>query len=334
MLQKPVFVRLEGWAGILFLLTSPLGRQRSLHDLANEPSLQALTLFTFHSFGALCVFRTHTVPVATFSTYLATDPSRSFEEKYRTVVRSHFILPPSPEHRRPTVKDRLSCSTQLRDHAFIVMQDSGSTSPAAPMLPELALSLDLMSDNHMQDTGTASETTTLNERYDSLRSSRRSSICSYSTDNSHSFRAPKVIKRVRFEESVSWSYFDDSIPESTRPELEKKPSFLGRSWQRLRQRNSSTEFDLEAGTATDAQDAKRRSISVDLVEMAPKASRKSARSEPKTNYGFSIQQPLRESTGRKYNRADTQISWRTSTQAPKGDWGALLGSARPASLVV
>lgn len=199
---------------------------------------------------------------------------------------------------------------------------STSTSAAAPALPSLDFSPAGCSSN---DSVTApSETATLSERHDSRLTSPRSSLSSCSTDSLRTNPSAKPAKRVRFEESVCCSYFDINaeIP-PPQPMLRRKPSF----WDRFKQKNISAD---QVGTMPpDLQALKRRNFSADTLETAGKTT---ARSRSGSSM-YSVQQPLRESAGRRYSGAETHACWRADTVTAKGDWGDLLSNPRQSRLI-
>lgn len=216
---------------------------------------------------------------------------------------------------------------------------ASSAIPPTPLLPKLAFSsssFDLSSDT--DESTPNSETTTLTDRHDSLKDSPRSSLCSSrSTESKHHKQHQPSHKRVRFEESVCWSYFDveQHIP-TVAPTLDRKPSFLGRSWARFKSRNSSGDLDIST-SALELRDLSRANLSVDALSRVaaspcgrPILTRRSL-SSPSAP-GYTIQQPLRESAGRRYDAAATHAIWRASAAKAKGDWGDLLSNPRSSRL--
>lgn len=189
---------------------------------------------------------------------------------------------------------------------------------------DLVLSMDLAS---ASDRTSASETTTTSERHDSARTS----ICSSDTDSSNTISSKKARKRVRFEESVCCSYFDancwtpqpepEPIPQ---PQLQRRPSLMSRSWARIKLRNFSNESDVGSPTPANLERLKTENYSADLLDVGGRRS-SFAPGRSHSNI-YSIQQPLRESAGRRYNRAQTTVCWKATAPTAKGDWGDLLGT--------
>lgn len=177
-----------------------------------------------------------------------------------------------------------------------------------------------------------SETTTLNnDCHDSLKESPRSSICSDSDSDSPGTSSSKPPKRVRFQESVCWSYFDveqqpiDPTPPQVAPAI--KPSF----WARFKSRNSSGDLDTSPGL----RDIKRRNSSLDALSKVttsssgrPVLTRRSSSTSSTSSY--TVQQPLRESAGRRYDEA--HATWRRSAATAKGSWDDLLSNPRQSRL--
>lgn len=203
--------------------------------------------------------------------------------------------------------------------------DSTTTSMDNSQLPELSLvlSMDLASDRT-----SASETTTVSERHDSARTS----ICSSDTDSNNTTSFKKARKRVRFEESVCCSYFDanswspqpdpEPIPQ---PQLQRRPSLMSRSWARIKLRNYSNESDVGSPPPVSLERLKSGNYSADLLHAGET---RSPFAPGRTHTViYTIQQPLRESAGRKYNRAQTTVCWKATAPTKKGDWGDLLGTA-------
>lgn len=196
-------------------------------------------------------------------------------------------------------------------------------------LPELSLDLVLSMDLASASDGTnASETTTISERHDSARTS----ICSSDTDSSNATSSKKARKRVRFEESVCCSYFDATCwPPQTDSETtpqsqlqQRRPSFMSRSWARIKLRNSSTESDVGSTSPASLERLRRENYSADLLDAV---GRRSSFAPGRSNsVVYSIHQPLRESAGRKYNRAQTTVCWKANAPSGKGDWDDLLGT--------
>lgn len=185
------------------------------------------------------------------------------------------------------------------------------------------------------DGATNSETTTLNDRHDSLKESPRSSICSSRSDESSPTASKQQPKRVRFQESVAWSYFDVEQHCTAQPDFDRKPSFLGRSWARFKSRNSSG--DLDISSTSGLGDMKRRNSSMDVLSKVttspsgrPVLTRRTSSTSSSNSY--TIQQPLRESAGRRYDGADTHVNWRASAAKAKGDWDDLLSNPRQSRL--
>ncbi|KAK4501019.1 hypothetical protein PRZ48_006825 [Zasmidium cellare] len=222
------------------------------------------------------------------------------------------------------------------------MATSNSTSsiPPAPLLPKLAFSTSSFDLSAETDSTPNSETTTLTDRHDSLKESPRSSICSSrSTESSNptTSKPPSTHKRVRFQESVCWSYFDVEQHIPTRPELEHKPSFLGRSWARFKSRNSSGDLDISSTTPAGLRHMQGKNGSVDMLTKVttspsgrPVLTRRTSSSS--SSAAYSIQQPLRQSAGRRYDSADTHAVWRASAAKAKGDWDDLLSNPRQSRL--
>lgn len=200
-----------------------------------------------------------------------------------------------------------------------------ATSGAAPTLPTLEFSRGVHSSN--SSVTSPSETTTISERHDSRLTSPRSSLSSCSTDSLRTNPSRKTAKRVRFEESVCCSYFDihAEIP-PPQPTLQRKSSF----WGRFKQKNISAD---QVGTMPpNLQALKRQNFSMDLLEMDSRiVGKASARFRIAESY--SVQQPLRESAGRKYSSAETRACWRADTVTAKGDWGDLLSNPRQSRLI-
>ncbi|KAF2163562.1 hypothetical protein M409DRAFT_57447 [Zasmidium cellare ATCC 36951] len=216
---------------------------------------------------------------------------------------------------------------------------STSSIPPAPiLLPKLAFSsasFDLSADT---DSTPNSETTTLTDRHDSLKESPRSSICSSRSTESSVPTSSKQSshKRVRFQESVCWSYFDVEQHITTRPELEHKSSFLGRSWARFKSRNSSGDLDISSTTPSGLRNMQGKNNSADMLSKVstspsgrPVLTRRSSSS---SSMAYSIQQPLRQSAGRRYDAAATHAIWRASAAKAKGDWDDLLSNPRSSRL--
>lgn len=210
--------------------------------------------------------------------------------------------------------------------------------PTMSDMSKLRLSLDLTSD---LDLTPASETTTLKSKTSTLTdqnvsvASSRSSICSFSSDNSNiiSPLSTKTAKKVRFEESVSWSYFIEPASE-TRPEPERRGSFLGRSWQRLKQRNTSGDLDITP-PAIQLQQLKRQNSSMDMLSASQKSAKTSllaSSAARRSSLAYSEQHPLREGTGKRFNGAATHVTWRAGSATAKGDWGDLLSNPRRSAL--
>lgn len=177
----------------------------------------------------------------------------------------------------------------------------------------------------------------MTDRHDSLKDSPRSSLCSSRSTESKTHKHQPLHKRVRFEESVCWSYFDveQHLP-TVAPTLDRKPSFLGRSWAKFKSRNSSGDLDISS-TALELRDLSRGNSSVDAFSKVtaspcgrPILTRRSL-SSPSAP-GYSIQQPLRESAGRRYDAAATHAIWRASAAKAKGDWDDLLSNPRSSRL--
>ncbi|EME43490.1 hypothetical protein DOTSEDRAFT_72761 [Dothistroma septosporum NZE10] len=219
------------------------------------------------------------------------------------------------------------------------MATSTQIAPTMSDMSKLGLSLDLTSDADLtpasETTTLKSETSTLNEQNMSVASSR-SSICSFSTDNSNilsPLSSTKTAKKVRFEESVSWSYFDDPASE-TRPEPDRRASFLGRSWQRFKQRNTSGDLDITP-PAIQLQQLKRQNSSMDILSSSQKGAKSSllaSSAARRSSMAYSERHPLREGTGRRFNGAKTHVTWRAREVTAKGDWGDLLSNPRQSAL--
>lgn len=232
-----------------------------------------------------------------------------------------FNLPPSAR-----VFSRLLTTSR----AVFYMADIDGTSPAVgssklPELPlDLVLSMDLAS---ASDRTTALGTTTINERHDSARTS----ICSSDTGSNNTISSKKARKRVRFEESVCCSYFDANCwspqpePEAVpQPQLRRKPSLMSRSWARIKLRNSSDDSDVGSSPPISLERLKNGNHSADLLDTA---GRRSSFAPGRTHsLAYSIHQPLRESAGRRYNRAQTTVCWKAAAPTAKGDWDDLLGT--------
>ena len=226
------------------------------------------------------------------------------------------------------------------------MQNTNATA-AAPMeldrklsllealqLDELDLDLKLRLGDDTETTP-SSETTTLSERQSSI-TSPRSSICSSNTSNTsarESTTASKPTKRVRFEEAVSCSFFEENLEHLARPPLHKRPSFVQRSWERIKTRNGSVESDIALAsipaTTRNPYTITRRSSSSDLSSNTTKRPALAPKS-----LSYTIQQPLRESAGRKYDEAQTIAYYRTKPTTTKGDWDDLLGPAKTSTMAV
>uniref|UniRef100_A0A2D3V7F9 Uncharacterized protein n=1 Tax=Ramularia collo-cygni TaxID=112498 RepID=A0A2D3V7F9_9PEZI len=203
-----------------------------------------------------------------------------------------------------------------------------SASMGSPKLPVMSLNLVLSMDlASASDRTNASESTTISERHDSARTS----ICSSDTDSSNTTSSKKARKHVRFEENVCCSYFDANCwspqpePEPVpQPQLHRRPSLMARSWARIKLRNNSTESDVGSSSSASLDRLKGDNYSTDLLDAGRgKASVAPGRANP---YGYSIQQPLRESAGRRYSRAQTTVCWKAEPPTAKGDWGDLLGT--------
>ncbi|KAF7186227.1 hypothetical protein HII31_12469 [Pseudocercospora fuligena] len=227
------------------------------------------------------------------------------------------------------------------------MQNTNATAapPTAPMeldrklsllealqLDELDLDLKLRLGDDTETTP-SSETTTLSERQSSI-TSPRSSICSSNTSNTSARESTaKPTKRVRFEESVSCSFFEENLEHLARPPLHKRPSFVQRSWERIKTRNGSVESDIALAsipaTTRNPYTITRRSSSSDLNSNTTKRPALAPKS-----LSYTIQQPLRESAGRKYDEAQTIAYYRTKPTTTKGDWDDLLGPAKTSTMAV
>ncbi|EME82265.1 uncharacterized protein MYCFIDRAFT_211578 [Pseudocercospora fijiensis CIRAD86] len=230
------------------------------------------------------------------------------------------------------------------------MQDTNATAatPTAPMeldrklsllealqLHELDLDLKLRLGDDTETTP-SSETTTLSERQSSI-TSPRSSICSSNTSTTSARGSTaKPTKRVRFEESVSCSFFEENLEHLARPPLHKRPSFVQRSWDRIKTRNSSVESEIALAsipaTTRNPYTITRRSSSSDLLEASSNAAKRPLLAPKSLSY--TIQQPLRESAGRKYDEAQTIAYYRTKPTTAKGDWDDLLGPAKTNTMAV
>lgn len=193
---------------------------------------------------------------------------------------------------------------------------------------DLRLRLDTNSDHTVP-----SETSTLSGRHDSLASSRSSIYSSNTSNCSQLSTSTKPTKRVRFEESVCWSYFDANEEIPLRPQLRKRPSFMSRSWDRIITRNSPPASDVGVPPAAlsamsdNLYQLKRRNSSVDLSELASKATSRYTTPGKASSLVLSVQQPLREGIGRRYNGAQTAARFMPKRHAPKGEWDDLLGPA-------
>jgi hypothetical protein len=215
-----------------------------------------------------------------------------------------------------------------------------SIPPSAPLSPLNFVNIDLnLRLGSSSESLPSSETTTLSGRDDSIDSSDHS-LCSSRTSSS-SGQSTKQGKRVRFEESVSWSFFDEQEG-MARPQLRKQSSFLSRSWDRVATRNhpvSEPEIS-NIGVPPAALSAltehlnhlKRRNAGVDLATLALKTTSRYATPGRKESLVLTIEQPLHEGTGRRYKAANTSLRDQTpvaaTPSAPKGDWGDLLGSSK------
>lgn len=208
------------------------------------------------------------------------------------------------------------------------------------MLEFLTMDLDLglRSDAIDIDTSPSSETTTLSGRHDSL-SSGRPSLCSSRTSAcSQIGTTAKPVKRVRFEESASWTFFDDNEGMPTRPQLRKRPSFMTRSLDRIMTRNTA---DADIGVPPAALSAmtenlrqlKRRNSAIDIGDLATKTTSRYSTPGRRDSLILTVQQPLRQSAGRRYNNAQTPARV-PAVPAPKGDWGDLLGPPKSNPLAV
>lgn len=206
-----------------------------------------------------------------------------------------------------------------------------TTSLDSSKLPQLSLNLVLSMDlaSASDRRTTASETTTISERHDSARTS----ICSSDTDSSNTLSSKKARKRVRFEESVCCSYFDANSctpppePEAVpQPELRRRPSLMSRSWARITMRNSSND-SVGSSSPASLERLKSGNYSVDLLDAGGR--RSSFAPGRSHSVAYSIHQPLRESAGRRYNRAQTTVCWKATAPTAKGDWDDLLGTTTP-----
>ncbi|CAK3941716.1 Hypothetical predicted protein [Lecanosticta acicola] len=201
-------------------------------------------------------------------------------------------------------------------------RSSSIVSGTAPSLPELSFGLQSSSDSEP-----ASETTTLNDPHDSVRSPR-SSLCSVSTDSLRTNPSAKQAKRVRFEESVAWSYFDAtelnnnaslSQPSPEELQYQRKPTI----WQRFRPRTPSCEDAGDLGAQL-----RRKNASMDALEMKPM---KKASARPVLRKAYTVQAPIRETAGRRYTGAEA--TWTSNRGAAKGDWDSLLSNPRQSRLM-
>lgn len=206
------------------------------------------------------------------------------------------------------------------------MPTSFGSSKLPDMSLDLVLSMDLAS---ASDRTRASETTTTSERHDSARTS----ICSSDTDSSNTISSKKARKRVRFEESVCCSYFDANCwtpqpePEpisQPQPQLQRRPSLMSRSWARIKLRNFSNDSDVGSPPPANLERLKSENYSADLLDAGGK--RSSFAPGRSNSIAYTINQPLRESAGRRYNRAQTTVCWKATAPTAKGDWGDLLGT--------
>lgn len=223
--------------------------------------------------------------------------------------------------------------------------DTACVSAMPPTLPHLSLSTSFTHERESSVSTTSGIGTPSTDRHDSI-TSPRSSLCSSSTDSLAINAAPaKRHKRVRFEESVCWSYFDTTADMHEPPpqpvpapapmllRYERRPSF----WQRFKQRNFSSESDV--GSSHGLQNLRKKNLSVDMLlgrrpSTPPVTAASPAAPVPRnSSLSVSIQQPLRDSTGKRYDGADTRAHWQATRATEKGDWGDLLGGSRQSKLI-
>ncbi|CAK1365842.1 hypothetical protein CB0940_09694 [Cercospora beticola] len=202
------------------------------------------------------------------------------------------------------------------------------------------LDLSLRSGSSDVDSTRSAETTTLNSRHDSLSSGRASSCSSRTSDCGHLSPNAKPVKRVRFEESASWTFFDENESFPQRPRLSKRPSFMTRSLDRIMTRGSS-ETDVGVPPAAlsamteNLKQLKRRNSTVDIAELATKTTSRYSTPGRRDSLVITVHQPLRECPGRRFNRAQTpKLPVVPAAPAPKGDWDSLLGPPKPNPLAV
>lgn len=214
---------------------------------------------------------------------------------------------------------------------------------------ELSPDLRLRSNTIETENVPSSETTTLSGCHDSLSSGRNSMASSRTSNNSTCSQLSSIakpVKRVRFEETASWTFFDDNevMPERPeirkRPELRKRPSFMTRSMDRIMTRKSIP-IETDPGVPPAALSAmtenlrqlKRRNSAIDIASVANKTTSRYSTPGRRDSLVITVHQPLRESAGRRYSNAQTPA--RTpAAPAPKGEWGDLLGTPKPNPLAV
>ncbi|EGP85025.1 uncharacterized protein MYCGRDRAFT_110482 [Zymoseptoria tritici IPO323] len=166
-----------------------------------------------------------------------------------------------------------------------------------------------------------------NKRHDSARAS----ICSNDTDRSStssgttSSSTKKSHKRVRFQESVCCSYYNADL-DPPRPEPRPIPQRRASFWQRITKGNWSGELDLP--TRSSMYSIQVGSSVPDITELGTVKPAKRSSFAPGRSAApiYSIEQPLRESAGRRYDGTQTTVNWKAKPVVAKGDWNELLGS--------
>jgi hypothetical protein len=197
-------------------------------------------------------------------------------------------------------------------------------------------SLDSASDSDRaaspSDSSSSSSSSNDSKRHDSARTS----ICSNDTDRSSNSSATtssstkKSNKRVRFQESVCCSYYNADLdpprPEPT-PMVNRRASFMTRSWQRITKRNFSGELDLQPRSSSIYTIHAGSSVP-DITELGSIKPAKRSSFVPGRSAApvYTIEQPLRESAGRRYDGTQTTVNWKAKPCVAKGDWNDLLGS--------
>jgi hypothetical protein len=103
---------------------------------------------------------------------------------------------------------------------------------------------------------------------------------------------------------------------------------VARSWQRFTSRNGSGELTPQPQPSM--YSVYGGSSVPDVSELGTKPVKRSSfvpgRSAAPV---YSIEQPLRESAGRRYDGTQTTVNWKAKPCVAKGDWNDLLGPSRP-----